>query len=298
MAMPAVRNSNADHLSRMKPILARRAILWHGGFVRLLLRSLVFTAAIAAGGCFQSTTVITVNGDGSGTIDEQVLFSGAALAQMRGLASLGGGKAFDPISEDQARQAASALGPTVRYVSSKPIATGEGLGRTIVYAFTDINQLHLNEQPPAPGGVTIRSRQLNTAENNIRFTLAPQADGRLVLHILLPQSAPPPRARRGSPPPPPSSEDLATLKDTFAGARLSIAVKPAGSIVRTSSPWVDKDRVLVIDLDFDQMAADPAVLARLRGVTSVDDARSALSGVPGVKLPATSEVTIEFIPAK
>ena len=265
--------------------------------MRCLIRALAFTAAVAAAGCFQSTTLITVNGDGSGTIDQQVIFSGAALAQMRGLASLGGGKAFDPISEDQARQAASSLGPNVRYVSSQPIATGEGLGRAIVYAFTDINQLRLNEQPPAPGGVTIRSRQVNTEENSIRFALAPQPDGHIVLRILLPQSAPA-RARRGATPTPPSPDDLATLKETFAGARLSIAVKPAGTIVKTNSPWVDEGRVMLIDLDFDQIAADPAVLARLRGVASVDEARSALSGVPGVKIPAASEVTIEFIRAK
>jgi hypothetical protein len=266
--------------------------------MRSLMRSLVFGAAVVAGGCFQSTTVITVNGNGSGTIDEEVIFSGAALAQMRGLASLGGGKAFDPISEDQARQAASSLGPTVRYVSSKPIATGDGLGRAIVYAFTDINQLRLSEQPPVPGGVTIRSRQVNTEENSIRFALAPQAGGQLVLRVLLPQSAPPARTRRGATPAPPTPEDLATLRDTFAGARLTIAVRPAGTIVKSSSPWVDKDRVLLIDLDFDQIAADSAVLARLHGVASVDEARAALSGVPGMKIPATSEVTIEFIPAR
>src|SRR6266571_2770892 len=90
-ATPAARTPATHHLSCMKTILARCTNLWHGGFMRWLMRAFMMAAAVAAGGCFQSTTLITVNADGSGTIDEQVLFSGAALAQMRGLASLGGG---------------------------------------------------------------------------------------------------------------------------------------------------------------------------------------------------------------
>ena len=265
--------------------------------MRTVALTLVVAASVAVGACFQSATLITVNGDGSGTIEQRLLFTGAALAQMRGLASLGGsGKAFDPISEEQARQTAASLGPNVRYVSSAPIATGDALGRTIVYAFADINQLRLNEQPPAPGGVTIRSKQLNT-EQNIRFVLAPQPDGHVLLRILLPQ--PPAPAKGGAPAPSrPSPEEIATMKETFAGARLSIAVKPSGDIVKTSSPWVENGNVTLIDLQFDQLAADEAALARLPGVRSLEEAKIALRGVPGVKINTDREITIEFIPKK
>jgi hypothetical protein len=266
--------------------------------MRALAFALLLTVGLACEGCFQSATLITVNGDGSGTLQQTLLFSGAALIQMRQVAPLTGGsnKAFDPFSEEQARQLAPSLGPNVRYVSSTPITTGEGLGRTIVYAFSDINQLRLNEQPPAPGGVTIRSKQLNT-EQNIRFVLAPQPDGHVLLRILVPQPPEPAKSRTAAPLRP-SPEEIATMKETFAGARLSIAVRPSGEIVRTSSPWVENGTVTLIDLDFDQLAGDDGVLARLRGVGSVEEAKAALSGVPGVKIPASREVTIEFTPKK
>jgi hypothetical protein len=266
--------------------------------MRALAFALLLTVGLACEGCFQSNTLITVNGDGSGTLEQTLLFSGAALIQMRQVAPLAGGssKAFDPFSEEQARQSAASLGPNVRYVSSKSITTGDALGRTAVYAFPDINQLRLNEQPPAPGGVTIRSKQLNT-EQNIRFVLAPQPDGHVLLRILVPQPPEPARGRTAAPLRP-SPEEIATMKETFAGARLSIAVRPSGEIVRTSSPWVENGTVTVIDLDFDRLAGDDGALARLRGVGSVEEAKAALSGVPGVKIPASREVTIEFTPKK
>jgi hypothetical protein len=265
--------------------------------MRVATLALVAMSSIALGGCFQSSTVITVNSDGSGTIDQRVLFTGAALAQMRGLSALGGsGKAFDPVSEEQARQAAAALGPNVRYVSSEPVMTGEALGRNILYAFSDVNQLRVNGAPPAPGGLSIRSKQLNT-DQTIRFVLTPQPDGHVLLRILLPQ-LPPPAKKPPTGQTAPQPDAIAAVKEAFAGARFSIVVKPVGDIVRTSNPWVDHGNVTLIDLEFDRIAADDAALTKLPGVRSVEEATAVLKDVPGAKINAGREITIEFTPTK
>jgi len=84
------------------------------------------------GACFQFSTVLTLKADGSGTIDERLLFTQAAVTQLRQLASLGGdGQAFDPLSEKQAREAATTMGRGVTYVSSAVVDTSEGVGRAI-----------------------------------------------------------------------------------------------------------------------------------------------------------------------
>ncbi|OFV93120.1 MAG: hypothetical protein A3G76_16865 [Acidobacteria bacterium RIFCSPLOWO2_12_FULL_65_11] len=59
--------------------------------VQHVQRVLVFLAAIVCGGCFHFQTVITLNGDGSGTVNERVLFTSAALAQIRQFTALAGG---------------------------------------------------------------------------------------------------------------------------------------------------------------------------------------------------------------
>jgi hypothetical protein len=52
--------------------------------------------------CFQFSTVLRVNADGSGTIDQRVLFTQAAVAQLRQLAALGGGaRILSPVPKNR-----------------------------------------------------------------------------------------------------------------------------------------------------------------------------------------------------
>ena len=260
-------------------------------------------AAVGLAGCFQSSTIIHVNADGSGTIDERMLLTGAALAQIRALAAFGGGSGQDvnPISEEQARAAATSMGSGVTYLSSTPISSGDAQGRAIVYAFTDINQVRISQQPPAPGGMTIRAPGVNTADAQaVTFALARQPDGNMLLRIVIPiPSAPPPgTAPPAAAGPRASPQQIAMIKQLIAGAQLSIAVEPSGRLVRTSSPFVEGQRVTLLDLNFDEVTKDEAVVSRLQGVRSVDDAKAALKDVPGVKINFDPEITIEFTPEK
>ncbi len=289
----------------MALILTRpAAILWHLLEMRSLRLCVIAAALATFGGCFQSTTLVKVNGDGSGTIEQTMLFTGAALAQMRQLAAFGGGggKAFDPFSEDQARNAAASIGPGVTYVSSTPIATGDGQGRSIVYAFADVNQLRISQQPPAPGGVTIRSKEVNTEAQAIRFVLTHEPGGNAVLRILFappakPAAPPEGGAREAAPGRNKASpEQMAMMKQMFAGARIAVAVEPAGRLVRTTSPWVDGQRVTLIDLEFDQLVTNDAALERLQGIQNFMDARAALKDIPGLKVIVDREAMIEFAP--
>ena len=282
----------------MKPVAG---ILWHLLHMRLLRLTLTLLAAVGLAGCFQSSTIINVNADGSGTIDERMLLTGAALAQLRAFAAFGGGSGQDvnPISEDQARAAATSMGSGVTYVSSTPISNGDAQGRAIVYAFTDINQVRISQQPPAPGGVTIRAQGVNTADSlAVTFALARQPGGNMLLRIIVPTPPPSDTASPAGAGPRSSPQQIAMIKQLLAGAHFSIAVEPSGHLVRTSSPFVEGQRVTLLDLDFDEVTKDEAVVSRLQGVRSVDDAKAALKDVPGVKINFDPEITVEFTAEK
>ena len=93
---------------------------------------LVALAALSMTGCFQMTTVLKVNGDGSGTINHRMVYTKAALAQLKSFAAFGGGRArasADPLSEQQARDMTASIGPGVSYVSSELVTTPLGQGR-------------------------------------------------------------------------------------------------------------------------------------------------------------------------
>src|SRR5262249_23048585 len=148
---------------------------WHLVSMPLFRAVLLAATALASSACFQMTTVMKVNADGSGTIDHRMLYSAAALAQLRQFAAFGGGGGrgaqFDPVSEQQAREMATAIGPGVSYVSSTPITTPAGQGRESIYAFTDLTQLRISTQPAAPGGISIKTPAFSTSAESVTFSM-------------------------------------------------------------------------------------------------------------------------------
>src|SRR5712691_11720574 len=155
--------------------------------MRYVRSALVLAGALTCSACFQFSTVLTLKFDGSGTIDQRLLFTQATVAQLRQLAALGGGGTeFDPVSEQQARDTAATMGPGVTYVSSTAINNSDGVGRDIKYAFTDITQLRIDQAPPPPGGLPVASPSTD-ASDRISFKLTRQADGHALLTIAVPQ---------------------------------------------------------------------------------------------------------------
>jgi hypothetical protein len=250
------------------------------------------TIALTSSGCFQFSSVLTVKGDGTGTIQQRLLLTSAGLAQLQAFGLMGRrGNNFDPVSEEQVRAAAGGLGEGVTYVSSTPIDTSEGRGRDIVYAFTDINQLRLAEAPPGAGGVNIRGQGLTDGQQ-ISFNLTRPPGGNAVLRINIPRPSMP-----GSGGGEFSSGQIAMFKQMVAGARLAIVVNPVGTLVRASSPYVDGQRVTLIDLNVDELLRDDTLLSRLQAAKTQDEAKQILAGVPGVKVNLDPEITIEFTPS-
>jgi hypothetical protein len=260
-------------------------------------------AGVTAGGCFQMTTLVKVNGDGSGTIDHSMVLSKAALAQLRGMAGLTGRNdraQIDFTSEDQARAMAGALGTGVTYLSSEPIDTASGQGRRSLYAFADISQLKISQQPESPGGIRSNGRAHG---GDITCTLTHEPNGNAVVHINLPEIELPDIGRRSASGDTPARntallQQFAMARALLAGAKLQVAMEPAGLLVRTSSPYVEGSQVTLLDVDLDQLLANEAVLTRLQEAANPEELRAALKDVPGLKMPLEREVTIEFTPAK
>ena len=95
-----------------------------------------------------------------------------------------------------------------------------------------------------------------------------------------------------------SDQQIAMVRQMFAGARVTIAVEPAGTLVHTSSPFVDGSRVTLLDVDVDQLLQDETLLPRVRAAKSADELKAILHGAPGLKINFDRAITIEFTPAK
>jgi hypothetical protein len=254
----------------------------------------IVVAALASTGCFQMTTVMKLNGDGSGTIEHRMLFTAQALAQLRQFAALGG-RPIDPTSEAQAREMAATLGPGVTYVSSTPVSTPLGQGRDAVYAFSDVAQLRVTAQPPAPGGTSIPIQGLGANIGTLTFSLTHEANGNAVLHIIVPDAELLEALNANAAMP----QQIPMIKAMLAKAHVTLAVEPSGMLVRTNSPYVDGSRVTLLEVDLDQVLEDAdALAAKLQAARTPEDTKGVLRDVPGLKIALERDITVEFTPAK
>jgi hypothetical protein len=254
----------------------------------------VLLATAASTGCFQMTTVMKLNGDGAGTIEHRMLFTTQALVQLRQFAALGGrGQAIDPTSEQQARDMAAALGTGVTYVSSTPVKTPVGEGRDAVYAFSDVNQLRIAAQPAAPGGMSIRAAGIDPDAATLTFSFTHDPGGNAVLHINAPEPAVVEALNSSNG----VQQQLPMIKSMLAGAHVLLAVEPAGTLVRTTSPYVDGGRVTLLEIDLDELLKDSdALVAKLQAAKTNDEAKAILKDTPGLKMSLDRDITIEFVP--
>jgi hypothetical protein len=242
-------------------------------------------------------TLLKVKGDASGTIEHRMTFSNSALAQIKQFAGLGGGNGqnFDPVSEEQARSMASSLGPGVTVASTRPIKTADGQGRETIYAFSDVNRIRLNQQPDAPGGLSLHAQGLNTDVSGITLSLTHEQNGNAVLHIHVPEPAV--SALSGAAGGNPAiAQQMAMLRSFLSGAKISIEVEPVGLLVDTNSQYVYGPRVTLLEMDLDQILTNDALMKRIQAAKTPDELRSALKNVPGLRVNLDQEVTVEFTP--
>jgi hypothetical protein len=263
--------------------------------MRSFRAALILSAALASGACFQMTTVLKIDGDGSGTIDHRMIYSTQALAQLRQFAAFGGGRgaALDPLSEDQFRSMAASIGPGVTYVKSDLITLPTGQGREATFAFTDVSQLRISTQPAAPGNIAITAGGLSTTSESITFSLTREPAGTTVLHIHVPE--PNFLDALGTPA---AANQIGMVKTMLAGAKVLLLAEPTGALVKTSSPFVADGRVTLLEIDLDQVLKDETLLPRLQAAKTQDEAKAIVQGATGLKINLDRDITIEFTPAK
>lgn len=270
-------------------------------------------ASVVLAGCLNSTTIINVKADGSGTIEQTLLMNKQAMAQLQQMTGAAGrgsaGRKGGPFDEQSLRNAASSMGEGVTFISATPLNTDDAEGTRAVYAFTDITKLRLEEKPSSPGGnATPLGIPSGNSADNLLFRFAKSPAGNPRVTVVFPETkldaARKAAQAQGQPTPPGKAADpmqaaaLAMLKPMLNGLKISIVLQPAGKILKTNSPFVIGQQVTLLEMDLGQLLGDDAMLQKLRSVGSLEEIKAALKDVKGAKINADREVSVEFEGAK
>ena len=262
----------------------------------VLLATLTLTA------CLNSTTLVKVKPDGSGTVEQTTLMNMAALKGMMGSTS---GQANGPMMNkaDLERTAAS-MGEGVRLVSSEPVKGDNGFeGVKAIFAFDDINKVQVSESPSMSGGTRSRARSAEpTNDDPVRFKLT-RNGATSTLSINFIDKATTGKTDNIPNPPPGDMPDLSNpmvmnmIKTMFKGFKINIGLEVLGSIVKTNAEYVSGPRITLLEMDVEALLADEAKLKALQSKLGPDMSLSAvkpyLKDIKGIKIDGPS-VTVEF----
>ncbi len=261
----------------------------------------VVVAAFLGAGCIQSSTLIKVKADGSGTIEQEMLVGSDALNMM---AAMGGGADERPaemFDEASLQKTAEKLGEGVRLVSHEPVERNGMKGAHAVFAFDDINALKISETPAFPGA---GGDEASAAAPDFSLKLERRGSNR-VLTI----STPEPKAGEGEVPdempdempdtpeamPP---EAMGMMKMMFQNLKVSVALEVDGEIVRTNADHRDGSRVTIVEVDFGELMKDEESLKAIQGKLGSGrmspELQETLKSLKGVKVNTENVITIEW----
>jgi hypothetical protein len=274
------------------------------------MRQLRFLAilglAVSLGGCLQSTTVINLKADGSGTIEQTMTMNPQVAAQLQQMASgfgaQGGEKKGGLFNEQDLRAAAPKMGDGVTFLSATPIHTAEAEGTKALYAFTDITKLRMNQKPSAPGGAgAMGGMPGGSGAEDMLFRFAKTPAGTSKVTVVFPEAkfeearkAKPAAEKAAKTNDPMQAAAMGMVKQMMSGLKIAIFMQPAGRILKTNSPYLEGQRVTLLEMDFGQLMGDEAMLQKLQGAGSLEEAKALLKGVKGLKVNTDREVSVEF----
>ena len=262
----------------------------------------VLVAAVSLTACLDSTTLVKLKPDGSGTVEQTTLMNTAAL---KGLMGGAGGQTNAPMmNKADLERTAKSMGEGVRLVSSEPIKADGGFeGVKAIFAFDDINKIQVSQGPSMSGGTSTARSSEPTTDDPVRFKLT-RSGGTSTLTINFIDRPGAGKSDTSTPKPAPGDmPDLSNpmimnmMKTMFQGFKVNVGLEVVGSIVKTNAEYVAGPRLTLLELDVAALLADEAKFKALQGKlgpdASLSELKPYLKDIKGIKVDGPS-ITLEF----
>ncbi len=274
-----------------------------------LLRGVALSifVAIVFGGCIQDEKVVKLKPDGSGTFEETFVIGVQALAQIKqlseGFGALGknfgkaGGasSAFKVLDEGKLRDAAEKLGDGVKFVSAKAVTSEAGEGYSVIYSFSDINKLRLDQNPADNLPAAASALQMTKGKKeSIKFDFKKGAPALLTVKMPAPKDS----DLKDRPQIPSGQGDMAAtmMQQMFKDMKVSVAIEVQGRISESNAEFQDASRVTLVEMDFNKVLSDPEKFKSLLAAQpkTIEEAKALVKGVDGMKAETQPTVSVKF----
>lgn len=263
-----------------------------------MLAVLFATTTLTA--CLNSTTVVKVKPDGSGTVEQTTLVNTAALkGMMPGAEKQTGGPV---INREDLERTAARMGKGVRLLSAEKATGDPGFeGTRAIFEFDDINQIQISQDPAMSGGTGGRPSSEPTADDPVKFTFTRGATSSTLTINYIDRapagSVQPNPAGKGDMPDLTNPMVMGMLKTMFQGFKINIGLEVVGNIIKTNAEYVSGPRITLLEMDVAEILSDEAKLKALQGKigpdASLTQVKPYLKDIRGIKIDGPS-VSVEF----
>lgn len=268
----------------MKKMLHSVSVL----FVSMLLSS-----------CFEMSSVVTVNKDGSGTVEETTLVSAQIKAMMGSMGNApkeegsSGQMKMDILpTKEKATLKAAKMGEGVTLKSQEEVKSPDGReGVKVVYAFKDVTKLKYE-----PGDMKDKAEG---GKESITFGFSGDT-----LTINLPHDSKASEAAKEAPKaaaqmPKDIEAQMAMMKPMFAGMRMSFKVKGGSGIASTDASHLEGDSITIMEMNFDKLLEKPEGMKKFAEMSenkdmSPTEAAEVFKGLDGIKIETKEKVTVKL----
>ncbi len=256
--------------------------------------------SILISGCIELSTKININPDGSGTVEETVLMS-IEMVQMLNefMTGFAGDSAkpeeFKLYKEEDLKGRAPEMGEGVEFFSGSEIKTENKEGYKVVYSFSDLNKLRIDQSPDsripddASGGelkekkyVTFNFTKGNIAEVKINMPEVQKDEEEDEESEVKEDSI--------------SDNDLSQMKLFMKDLSISLIVEVNGEITETNAVHNEGSEVTLFSLNFSELLNNTQKLKELSKINpnNLKELREVVKDIPGVKIEINDPVMIKF----
>jgi len=263
---------------------------------------ILLTLSTIFAGCIEISTLITVNNDGSGTVEETVMMSREIIDMLTEFQNSFASdtvqsEPFKFYNEEELKKNTSQFGEGVSYVSSREIKGENKEGYTAKYEFRNVNNLKINQNPNSRVKLESIETEPEVKEEFITFNFIKDKPSELRIQM--------PLEKKFEESEDTAVEDTVSMDTTgmteqltaiFKDLKFSLAVDVKGNITNTNAVYVDKNRITLFEINFAELISNAEKMREFGNAKpqNLEQVKEILKGIPGIKVEYNNQVFVKF----
>lgn len=265
------------------------------------------TVGILLSGCLEMHTVITVNKDGSGLVEENIFVGKEIINMFKEFASSFGDSTqpqqdFNLFEEEKIKAKTSDFGEGIEFVSMENIVTDKKEGYKAIYKFKNLNQVKVNQDPSDEMPLAENKGEATPTDEYVFFKFIKGSPNKIIFKLPDEHKKDEKSGEQTKTDDTTEtnveadSSDLENMIKFMKEMKAKLEIRVDGQITNTNATHVDGNTVTLFDIDFAQLLSDKDKLEQFKKFNpkSFEEVKKLISGIPGIKVELNKEVFIEF----